>query len=122
MPSCDQTGTPSGFDGFRHFTSSTTSGSACLMSVRRRASMSPRQSFIDLIRASNSRANEVSFESSAELVVLRFMALAIVGWCGDVSSCSFRAHSTLAGTSRAKDARIHDIGGHVLDKHCLQFS
>jgi hypothetical protein len=31
IPSCSHTGTPSGFDGFRHFTSSTTSGSASLM-------------------------------------------------------------------------------------------
>src|SRR5690242_10041878 len=44
MPSCDQTGTPAGFDGFLHFTSSTTSGSASLMSLRTRASIAPRQS------------------------------------------------------------------------------
>src|ERR1700704_2757991 len=32
MPACDHTGTPDiEFDGFLHFTSSTTSGSACLM-------------------------------------------------------------------------------------------
>src|SRR5688572_10826803 len=51
IPSCDHTGTPPGFEGFRHFTSSTTSGSACLMSVRIRASVSPRQSLGSLIRA-----------------------------------------------------------------------
>src|SRR5262245_8272277 len=36
MPSWDHTGTPIGFDGFLHFTSSTTSGSACLMRARTR--------------------------------------------------------------------------------------
>src|SRR5512145_1457090 len=45
IPSCSHTGTPSiEFDGFLHFTSSTTSGSACLMIARTRASASPRQS------------------------------------------------------------------------------
>src|SRR6185312_11717676 len=59
IPPCDQIGTPRiEFDGFRHFTSSTTSGSACLMSVRIRASVSPRQSFNSLILASNSREKE----------------------------------------------------------------
>src|SRR4249920_2266174 len=53
MPACDHTGTPRiPFDGFRHFTSSTTSGSACLMSVRTRASVSPRQSSSSVIFAS----------------------------------------------------------------------
>src|SRR3546814_8966857 len=37
MPACDHTGTP------LHFHSSTTSGSACLMRIRTRASVSPRQ-------------------------------------------------------------------------------
>src|SRR5262245_17160545 len=45
IPSCDHTGTPRiPFDGFRHFTSSTASGSACLMIARIRDSMSLRQS------------------------------------------------------------------------------
>src|SRR5689334_7569614 len=35
---------PAGLDGFLHFTSSTTSGSACLMSARMRASVLARQS------------------------------------------------------------------------------
>src|SRR5213080_1236246 len=49
MPACDHTGTPAiAFDGFLHFTSSTTSGSACLMSIRIRASVSPRQSLSSL--------------------------------------------------------------------------
>src|SRR4051812_17593230 len=44
IPSEDQTGTPKGFDAFRHLISSTTSGTACLTSPRIRASTSPRQS------------------------------------------------------------------------------
>src|SRR5213595_2443801 len=43
MPSCDQTGVP-GLFGFTHFHSSTTSGSACLMSFRILLRVSPRQS------------------------------------------------------------------------------
>src|SRR6185437_5027042 len=41
-PSCDQTGVPP-LDGFTHFHSSTTSGSACRIRVRSRESVSPRQ-------------------------------------------------------------------------------
>src|SRR5688572_12050029 len=48
VPSCDQTGTPAGLEGFLHFTSSIASGSACLMSARTRASVSLRQSFAPL--------------------------------------------------------------------------
>src|SRR2546427_3245176 len=43
IPACDHTGTP------LHFHSSTTSGSACLMRIRTRASVSPRQSLSSLI-------------------------------------------------------------------------
>src|SRR5215467_1420125 len=43
MPSCDQTGVP-GLVGLTHFHSSTTSGSASLMSLRILLSVSPRQS------------------------------------------------------------------------------
>src|SRR5260370_2410491 len=46
IPACDHTGTP------LHFHSSTTSGSACLMRIRTRASVSPRQSLSALILAS----------------------------------------------------------------------
>src|SRR6516165_3907529 len=50
MPAFDHTGTPNiEFDGFLHFTSSTTSGSASWMSPRTRASVSPRQSPSSLI-------------------------------------------------------------------------
>src|ERR1700723_3698348 len=51
-PSCDQTGTPAGFVGFLHFNSSTTSGSTCLMKLRIRESVEPRQSSSFLIFAS----------------------------------------------------------------------
>src|SRR6188472_508546 len=54
MPACSHTGTP------LHFHSSTTSGSACLMRVRTRASVSPRQSVSSLILASISREGESS--------------------------------------------------------------
>src|SRR5207244_13313286 len=43
MPSCDQTGVP-GWVGLTHFHSSTTSGSAALISVRILLRVSPRQS------------------------------------------------------------------------------
>src|SRR6266516_6491389 len=46
IPACDHTGVP------LHFHSSTTSGSACLMRVRSRESVSPRQSPSSLILAS----------------------------------------------------------------------
>src|SRR5690242_10482630 len=53
IPSCDHTGTPRiAFDGFLHFTSSTASGSACLMIIRTRASVSARQSLASLALAS----------------------------------------------------------------------
>src|SRR5690349_10663545 len=52
MPSLSHTGTPEGFDGFCHFTVSATSGHASRMSLRMRASASPRQSPRDAILAS----------------------------------------------------------------------
>ena len=53
IPRCSHTGTPDiAFDGFLHFTSSTTSGSASLMRLRTRASVSPRQSPSLSMRAS----------------------------------------------------------------------
>src|SRR4249920_696423 len=61
IPACDHTGTP------RHFHSSTTSGSACLMRLRTRASVSPRQSPSSLIRASICREGEFPFPSFAPL-------------------------------------------------------
>src|SRR5215468_269179 len=63
IPACDQTGTP------RHFHSSTTSGSACLMRNRTRASVLPLQSPSSLILASISRETERAFSSFALLFV-----------------------------------------------------
>ncbi len=44
IPSCSHTGTPSGFEGLRHLTVSTTSGSACRIRARILCSILPRQS------------------------------------------------------------------------------
>src|ERR1700722_16597190 len=67
IPPCDQTGTP------LHFHSSTASGSACLMSFRTRASVSPRQSLSSLILAS------ISWE--AEGFASALLAALILGAC-----------------------------------------
>src|SRR5213083_1738816 len=58
IPTCDHIGTPPGFVGLTHFTSSTTSGSACLMRIRTRASVSPRQSLSSSTLASISCEGE----------------------------------------------------------------
>ncbi len=75
MPPCSHTGTPSGFDGLRHFTSSTTSGSACLMSLRTRASISPRQSPSAAILASISAAGESPPFPSCASIFFAFMVV-----------------------------------------------
>src|SRR5713226_1614355 len=69
MPACSHTGTP------RHFHSSTTSGTACLMSVRTRASISPRQSPSSLILASISREGESPPFPSFEPLFVFFMVV-----------------------------------------------
>src|SRR3979490_147964 len=67
IPACDHTGTP------LHFRASTTSGSACLMRVRTRASVSPRQSLSSLILASISREGESPPFASVDPPPLFFM-------------------------------------------------
>src|SRR5271165_1374831 len=67
IPACDHTGTP------LHFHSSTTSGSACLMRMRIRASVSPRQPLSSLILASISSVGESPLFPSFELLFLLFM-------------------------------------------------
>lgn len=52
IPSCDQTGTPVGFEGRLHFTSSTTFGSALNMTARKVDNVLPCQSPGSLIMAS----------------------------------------------------------------------
>src|SRR6478736_683102 len=68
IPACSHTGTP------LHFHSSTTSGSASLMRLRTRASVSPRQSPSAAILASISREEEAPPFPSFEVVLL-FMGL-----------------------------------------------
>src|SRR4051812_27820690 len=63
IPSCDHTGTP------RHFHSSTTSGSACLISARIRDSILPLQSPSSLILSS------ISLEGDSSVAVALFFAL-----------------------------------------------
>src|ERR1700752_1470378 len=69
MPACSHTGTP------LHFHSSTTSGSACLMSFRIRARVSPRQSFSPLILASMSADGESPLFPSCEPLFIFFMVV-----------------------------------------------
>src|SRR5437868_9505817 len=61
IPPCDHTGTPPVLDGFLHFNSSTTSGSASLMRARSRESISPRQSPSSLIFASINSEGDPDF-------------------------------------------------------------
>src|SRR3954468_11963414 len=69
IPACDHTGTP------LHFHSSTTSGSACLMRVRPRASVSPRQSPSSLTLASISSEGESPPFPSFEPLFVFFMVV-----------------------------------------------
>src|ERR1700741_34670 len=69
MPACSHTGTP------LHFHASTTSGSASLMRLRTRASVSPRQSPSSLIRASIRRDGESPPCSSLALPLLLFVVV-----------------------------------------------
>src|SRR5262245_39276763 len=76
IPACSHTGTPRiAFDGFLHFTASTTSGSASLISVRTRASVSTRQSPVSLILASIGRERESPPFASLALLLFFFMVV-----------------------------------------------
>src|SRR5687768_8906192 len=71
MPSSDQVGTPSGFDGLRHLISSTTSGTASFVNSRILESVSPRQSprssiFASMSSDSDSVAMAGLFQSPAD--------------------------------------------------------
>src|ERR1700694_1569177 len=70
IPSRDQTGTP------LHFHSSTTSGSACLMSARTWASVLPLQSSSSLILASISREGDSPLVVALFFIVLFFILFA----------------------------------------------
>src|SRR5450432_227520 len=69
MPAYSQTGTP------RHFHSSTTAGSACLMRARTCASILPRQSPNSLILASISRDGDSALGVALLVVVVFFVVL-----------------------------------------------
>src|SRR5262245_24534677 len=78
MPSCSHTGTPSiAFDGFRHFTASTTCGSASLMRPRTRARAAPRQSPSDTMRASIRREGESPAFGALGAALLLFMVVVV---------------------------------------------
>src|SRR5262249_36257824 len=104
MPSCSHTGTPRiAFDGFLHFTSSTTSGSASLMRVRTRASVSPRQSPSSLILAWIScEGDSPSFPSFAPLFLF-FMVLSPYSWSPPVPEVSLKSTRLAQERWRARD-------------------
>src|SRR4051812_1241918 len=89
MPPCDHTGTPCiEFDGFRHFTSSTTRGSACLMSFRTPASIWLRQSLSSSFLASiNGDRGSTRFSSFDSLFL--FLTAALVLFMVVVARCLF---------------------------------
>src|SRR5467141_1133616 len=90
MPACSHTGTP------LHFHASTTSGSACLMRIRTRASVSPRQSLSSLILASISReGGSPPFPSFETLFAVFMSVVAFFIW---LLSLARRSHS-FAGQS-----------------------
>src|SRR5689334_6823823 len=94
IPACDHTGTP------LHFHSSTTSGSACLMRSRTRASVSPRQSLSSPILPSISREGELVPSPSLEPLFIFFMVVARPSLVSP------------AGTWYHEEARIQVIGKH----------
>src|SRR4051812_28437846 len=93
MPLSDQTGTP------RHFHSSTTSGSACLIRPRIRASISPLQSPSSSILASIRREGD-----SSVVVVLFFMP---VGPRSVVLLC--RQDTSAAGAGLALPGQLREL-------------
>src|SRR5690348_12800342 len=104
MPACDHTGTP------RHFHSSTTSGSASLMRLRTRASVSPRQSVSSFSLASISREGEAPPFPSVASLVLFFMFLPLSSWLLPLSRREFvaegAARRTLHDRLRAREADL----------------
>src|SRR3954454_4746380 len=98
IPSCDHVGTP-GFVAFTHLISSTTSGSADLISSRTRRSVSPRQSSISASRWSfTSDADRPS--SDVELVM---------------TSCLRNAHEVAGGVAERAVARSPRLGCRLLE-------
>src|SRR5262245_4101763 len=99
IPACDQTGTP------LHFHSSITSGSACLMRTRSRASISPRQSLSSLILASISREGESPFPSFEPLVFMSVVAFFMV------DSAAVRDRSRASPHTRPSHAFARQLAG-----------
>src|SRR5262249_11639847 len=108
MPSCDHTGTP------RHFHSSTTFGSACLMSVRTRASVLPRQSLSSSILASMSCEGEAAPLPS---FALRFLVVVVVAFFMVVPRVTrrpcARSRARLPRRYRPASARSHSFAGQL---------
>src|SRR5262249_34225551 len=73
MPFRDHTGTPSGLEGFFHFTSSTTAGPAPRTIPRSRDNVSPRQSSEFLMMASISSVNPLDALPLAALIDKPFL-------------------------------------------------
>ncbi|EGE56530.1 hypothetical protein RHECNPAF_6420079 [Rhizobium etli CNPAF512] len=106
MPLRSQTGTP------RHFHSSTTSGSACLISARTRASVSPRQSLSSSILASISWEGEASPAPCSELLffmlAVTFFMIVSLHW-PQMSVTSLRSHP-LSGQSAGLFHPVGELG------------
>src|SRR5690606_25838649 len=75
-------GDASGFETFRHFTDSTTSGSASKMSWRTRARASPRQPSTEAIFASTDREPDSSSAAWAALMFRSLLRAAVPGTAG----------------------------------------
>src|SRR5262245_34605076 len=107
IPACSHTGTPRiAFDGFFHFTSSTTSASASLMRRRTRASASPRQSPRSLILASINREGEASpFPAFGALLFL----IVVVAFVMVVARRSVGDHQLVVTVGRMKRAEMRGL-------------
>src|SRR6266576_1521964 len=122
MPACDHTGTP------LHFHSSTTSGSACLMRARTRASVSPRQSLSSLILASISREGESPAFASFEPLFIFFMVVSVslliyfgLDETGEISQRFLPAEIARFHWNGVGNAFLHDgqlgADGDLLERH-----
>src|SRR5712691_2564764 len=122
IPACDHTGTP------LHFHSSTTSGSACLMRLRTRASVSPRQSLSSLILASISPEGESPpFPSSAPLLLV-FMVMSVsllidfgLDEAGEISQRILPAEIARFHRNGVGNSFLHDVhlgaDGYLPERH-----
>src|SRR5690606_21236608 len=115
MPACSHTGTPDGFDGLRHFTVSTTSGSASRISARSFASISPRQPPSSAILASINCEAEAASSCSASPFFIFAMRLLSPPYSSNPSPTSGRLKQLdhVAGRVFQQDLRSsrsrHDV-------------